>query len=439
MAAAQFRIELPYRKSSFYTPGQRVTGLVIYKTTYPIRIDTVGIKLSGVSEYQSQQGQYGTEYSQLVQETLFENVAILYDGNANVSLAPDEYMWPFEFTFPSLTGEVESNATWGGRRLPLPPSFRKLSGGIGSTVLAQIRYDLEAVILGPGQRLISRSDAKILFCPSRMVDSPDPGLFPQDKLVECISSRREMGKTGWWYNFKVSCKEAFSSSTKLPKSTFSIRMELPSLVVAGQNLPLFMGVDHDLEKSNARDIPLVFLKEIKVRLDSTTRVGAVGTLGMPMGRQKPVTEVFAGPSMTIESTGLVLSERMDLREHLRQHLLLRNYLPSFEMPTVTRSYSMLVSIQIACAGKTFKLDFEVPELIVLSCVSGVKLIPEIGGEMILGNEMEGDTWRRELAAGGRDPELEGNAHHPMHGGELDDSTRLQELEDPSSVPVFELE
>ena len=303
---------------------------------------------------------------------LFDEVQTICSYDQINPLTLGETLWPFGFVFPSESGFHPRQGLRQWRTsahlptvlsepgLPLPPSLEvnrqdwpaKSAPLVYGTTSGRVSiiYELEARLVTAQGSYIRQAFSTIRFRPHTQPQMAPPVFSRQERWFSAESRQVPLK------NHRLSLiSGARSLLLKSLVTRFKLILELPLYATMGEALPIYLGVDYDLDSSTATDLPQVFLESVKIGYTEQIELGP---------RQ---TSYMAGQSATIQSIPLwrnirivcekdkmiPVTERMALhRTVLSEKLIVDKF--SFETPNIRKYYhDFFVSITVVCNGKSF--------------------------------------------------------------------------------------
>ena len=368
-----------------YGPGDAVVGvvqLVLFPDTAQA-VNRIEVAFSGRTEIEcaTRDAQYpysGSHDRRLPwygngRSVLFDEAQTIcsYDRINPPTLG--ETQWPFGFVFPSESSfdpqqrlrrwrtSADLPTALSEPGLPLPPSLdvhrqdwpaKSAPPAYGTTGgRVSIIYEVEARLVTAQGTYIRQVFSTIQFRPHTQPPAPSR-VFCREERWFSAESRQAPVK-----NYKHSLiSGAKSLLLKSLFTKFKLILELPFHATMGEALPIYLGVDYDLESSTATDLPQVFLQSIRIGYVEQIELGP---------RQ---TSFMTGQSTTIQSSPswryiefvyekdkmIPVTERMALHRKLHSDKLIADTF-SFETPNIRRFYhNFFVSVTVVCNGKSFK-------------------------------------------------------------------------------------
>ena len=194
----------------------------------------------------------------------------------------------------------------------------------------------------------------------------------------------------------------------------------------GEALPLYLGIEYDLEKSTAADLPPVLLREVRIGylirqpLYTTDRITTI---------QSPAMRRYT--HLVFENNNMIpITERMALHQSLPPDKLVMDEL-SFETPNIRRFYhDFFLAITVICTGKEFTASSRI-EGCEFSFVPPAALPKgiELPGSRLLPPEAQSEAVY-EMESRAAVKELQGE---PLH--ELESNVRSDQLQGTTAVEL----
>ncbi|MCJ1474956.1 hypothetical protein MMC13_003616 [Lambiella insularis] len=382
MASLRLQLSKPDGRDS-YSPGDAVCGLVYIDSSYDAeQVKRIEVVFSGRSEIECIQRESHYQFSGRAYEEhrpWHGNCRIIYfDNIQTIGLFDDTHYlpsgvshWPFSFVFPAVSNTNQQLRPWRSSTtlstvtsepgITLPPSLSSYeedwpttSGpGVPSMIRgrANVMYELEARLVGrQGDYIRHDICTGLPFTPTRGPLTAQPTYFRKEHSFQSESRQLLPGVDR--FSLRSSAKNFLA---KPPVSAFKIITELPRFSTMGQPLSIYLGVDYDLEKSTATELPPVLLREVRVGFLEQIQLGvrrplyATDRVSTIQSRPKRrfIQHVFKKENMAR------VTERMNLHQSLPPDKLLVNDL-SFETPNLRRFYhDFFLTATLVCAGKEF--------------------------------------------------------------------------------------
>lgn len=338
------------RPEELHTCGQKVKGTVVCRPSK--NLTTLSIRLRGVVRtsvtHSSGNNQSSTTKAKAI---LFEYSHILSHSLSNSGNGQTQ-TWPFEFVFPFEAVPAVQSESWREHEtfhhLPghqLPPTWSSARDR------QSVSYCLEAIALKPSSLFHSKMKEKVqlFFMPCRYVEHPNHLPLIGVRSFTRSSRKLDPALTKQHYSLKEKARHLLGTSLPSePRSSFRIHFEIPRVVCANGDLPIVLGIEHDLANSTSREIPVIYLKELHVNLNAYTFVRARSYIRH--SREKIVIESECG----IETP---MYERMNLSSDIGGLTLkIPNHAISvFKTYSIARSYELKVKIVVSCAEKDYKI------------------------------------------------------------------------------------
>ena len=261
--------------------------------------------------------------------------------------------WPFEFVFPFEALLAVQREKWREHKkfhhLPghqLPPTWSS------DRDKQSVSYYLEAIALKPSSLFHSKKKEKVplFFMPCRQVERPNDLSLIGVRSFTRSSRKLDPALTKQHYSLKEKARHLLGTSLPSePRSSFRIHFEIPRVVCENENLPIVLGLEHDLANSTSREIPVIYLKEFHANLNAYTFVRARNYV--ENSREKMVIESKLGLKMP-------MYERVDLSSDIPGMTLKipSHVVAAFKTYSIARFYELKVKIVVSCAGKDYKIE-----------------------------------------------------------------------------------
>ena len=233
-----------------------------------------------------------------------------------------------------------------------------------------VSYQLEATLVRDGTKIFASHSTSttrpLQLIKPRKTAEPGAQMFGQSKPYTCQSLHLLPG----YEERSLTFKERLSSmrSKNVPVAAFDVKLQMPKVAVLGQALPLFLSIEHKVEKSTAPASPTVYLKSISVTLQSNGSIRCINddifnlsNTDRQEGWDDDMTIASADLKDTptpipANATPLDLRELMDLQLRESQGLS-QGLVPSFSTFNLEIHYWLRVKVAFECAQKSFKTEF----------------------------------------------------------------------------------
>ncbi|KAM7189137.1 hypothetical protein V8F33_010258 [Rhypophila sp. PSN 637] len=282
----------------FFHPGETVTGFISRKQHIVAPRGTITIAVIGrsaaVYTKRRKSGNNTTTRHYHSKFVLFEQTQQVFDGPVHIPAnASEPHTWPFSLTLPIHPSTSTSNIQQKHAErsfLPLDPqticatvlpgSFQFHSGHSHDEVDAWVEYYLEATLTEEHEGTSffgGRKSPKIKHAraPIPLSTAPTPHLLDHRMLRhkmpgQCIYSQRLLPGRGT--ESKLSTREHLSKlfhTSSVPRYTFSVELEFPTVLQFGNSIPLGIRVVPDprnITESIAQVEQAVRLVNLKLRI-----------------------------------------------------------------------------------------------------------------------------------------------------------------------------
>lgn len=371
------RIDIPDQS---YTVNSTVTGAVILTGTGDVDVGHISIAFSGQckSKIVVSRGNNGSStYRGRVH--LFRSTQKLFSGPH--TLHSNEHSWPFTFRFPATCGNSQGDKFQPVRQnmyqlfsgyfnddvnQPLPSTYVLADRGFHTRKSGYVSYQLEAILYkhssGPFSSPQSSTVKKLLYIRPRDEAHPSPQIYTFQEPFVCQS----MHLLPEYETRNLTLKERFLSlRSEKPSASFKITLDMPTVGVCGQALPMYLSAEHDLEKSTSPDLPTLLLKSVKVHLQACAAVRCANdgfsSLFSEGDREECWDEEISIGALETKEHPLPISERMYLGTIMNLKLGKNSGFsrldPSFSTFNLELHYKLRVKVTFECGRKGFKADF----------------------------------------------------------------------------------
>ena len=356
--SCSLRIDIPQRK---YKGGDTVSGFVRLFSRHiagqDVDIGSITIELIGRSTTPGSWYRRPTSIQFLsVKESLLDGPERVFATHREIR-TPSPNVWPFSLTLPLHCGAFPNDTLSRPPLVPsvsddnslLPASFEDAS--VQGT--CSILYELQARLVSPlkdgvaihkgytNQRYIWVHRPRSIEDPMFMFHSKS-ATFKHRSLLLLPKKERECTQCSPTIRERLGL--VLPLAKHLPKAVFTIRVQTPSDAILGQQLPLMLNVEYDLNASMAL-LPVFHLKEVSIHLREETSIWWLKSWNQKIVLQK---KSFETQSPRVNGP-LDLTTVMDTTiDH--------DLTPTFETFNVARSYSLKATVRLECAGKEQLVD-----------------------------------------------------------------------------------
>ena len=353
--------------------GSTISGTVSVHGEKDFDVQSIAISLGArcKTKIKKTQNNHTSVYRGRAQ--LFHDRKVLFTGPH--TLHPG-HSWPFSFTLPLRCAAVgvdpfkQPHGLFNvARQQTLPPAIKPTSSSFGYSECS-ISYQLEAKLVGSRPTLLSSGDfdatRDLDFTTSRNIDNPEPQPITKPWPIIRSSLLLEPGREYEKLSFKDKMKSMRTS--KLPTAKFTIKTLIPSLGVVNKNLTIILSIVHDIEGSSAPAPPMVFLKKFSVYIKSFTHIRAIRNelfVGDIERTWDESVKIASWDSSAQMAEATPITEGMDLGQ-FKKIAVPSNYRPSFSTFNIRRYYRLGVRLTVECAQKTYKMDFETSNFLLLA-------------------------------------------------------------------------
>ncbi|KAL8951188.1 MAG: hypothetical protein Q9222_002818 [Ikaeria aurantiellina] len=372
-----------------YFPGSPVSGTVLLQGNGTFNVQHITITFVGRCKTKVvQQGSNNSRTTHRGRVTMFQFERVLFKGPYSLH-AP--HQWPFEFKFPdhrNTNGAQQfkkSSSLFNEEpQQPLPASFMNNSASLlGPEIDAFVRYELEAALITPSS---SRGDIHVskplALMHHRLERNPNPQLFFMSQKFTAQSIYLLPKYQDRTPSFTEKLK-ATASSSKQPKAQYQLKALLPTVAAIGRPLPLALGITYDEDHSTTTEPPAIYLRKVKVQLESTTWVRcASGSMWSSDDVIETSTSDHPIDDRDFSDQNLRMTDRMEIGSLMNLSIGARKILgslvwaplpPNFRTFNIARKYALKVQVSTECGkqkhskkfvGTSFTLlpsDFSTPE------------------------------------------------------------------------------
>ncbi|KAL8709733.1 MAG: hypothetical protein Q9220_005519 [cf. Caloplaca sp. 1 TL-2023] len=302
---------------------------------------------------------------------LFHFEQVLFQGPYTLR-AP--HQWPFEFRFPdrcsaTVARQFRTPSSLFNEELqqPLPPSFTYISPRLfGPRACGFVSYELRVALVRSSmlKRNFHITKSLTLKC-HRLQQNPCPQL---EFASQCFTSQ-SIHLLPQYQDRPPSLRKKLSATTRLrkhPKVHYLLKAFLPKFAIIGQPLPLVLGVIYDPNHSTTTEPPTVFLRKVKVQLNTTTYVRCVSS---HLLSRRDVFEISTSKhiiDIRDSSDGdLRMTNWMEMGSLMNLKISTQECSPNFSTFNIMRKHALIFHITIECGKRKHRREFIVNNLTLL--------------------------------------------------------------------------
>ncbi|KAF2120579.1 hypothetical protein BDV96DRAFT_595023 [Lophiotrema nucula] len=268
----------------------------------------------------------------------------------------DKKTWNFDFRFPDLTKTRYSRWSHGSKYMKephtLPPSFRSFTESPGG--LALISYYIEASLVRLEPSTVQKTTQVLAYQPS-----------PRGTLADSFLVSRVLYAQTWkplkqtrTAMDKVFNKVSKKSTTPTNGPRIIPTMHVPEKVAPRQHIPLLLSLslDRDIASFGDSDYVKCTLDSVNVTISTFT----TSMCGKPMNQPEDTVSKHV---TCISKQGLNQCIEFDKPTPLTTNFRLvddAECVPSFKTYTITRRYTMTLSVVIKCQDRKFTIKSTTP-------------------------------------------------------------------------------
>ena len=351
-------------------PGDIVSGKVELITTEQVDVEKVNIRLEGRAKVKVVRRQNKNTHTYRSRIIFFVFESTLFKGP--FTLKPGTLEWPFAFDIPEQCSN--NPRAFGSNVLQYPPGFKLDQSAsltlpptvtsydedpFSSSKSCYVSYGLLAKLhVASSFRWDRDQFLSINLQPYREQIVPDDVVYSD--VIRKITIRSlhldpEVGKRS--LTLKERWKSTFSSD-EIPKSCFSIRVELPKSGIAGMPAKAMLRLVYDHKESTAPEVPQILLTDAtySIREQVAAVVQAFHVFDdNDDGYTWEVKRTFC------EWKGRKAFEKCEDGNFIfRQDLRAPTSTPSFGTLNIHWTYILKAKFTIECAGESEKFEAQVP-------------------------------------------------------------------------------
>lgn len=348
--------------SKVYRKGDKVTGRIILVVEEEEHIQSLKLVFGGNCITQTSRPFHVNGGDSSPSRREFEEKIRLFCQEKVIlpasTLSPKKYTWTFEFVFPESTEPRFARVTHGANYLkephPLPPTFQ-LKTNVPSGA-AQISYFVQARLTLGGSKGVKR-------CRVLLPYRPTPQISTLPREARCTSavlySQTWKPARDAVEDVQGTVKNVFSKVSRRARANSTPRiipsLLYPEVVAPGQHIPISLLLRNTKDSINeARAECTIDSLSITISTFSTTMCGH--TLTQP-------EDVVSKHVTCIAKTGMNKTARFGVTSSLTSNFRLVDdgeCVPTFKTYTITRRYSLGISIGIKYEGQSFVIRSNTP-------------------------------------------------------------------------------
>ncbi|GAB7347197.1 hypothetical protein MBLNU459_g3306t1 [Dothideomycetes sp. NU459] len=346
-----------------FTPGQPVSGKVLYSVAAKKDIDEVTITLKGkcFTWIKKRRGGQNAGYHVDKEKIeLFRYQQTLFRGPYSVQ--GTDFEWPFSFQLPETTSYIRDqgsdNVLYNANPQPLPPSVDVQEGGMRASMKAIVSYELK-VKINPNKLLHSEKVVQpLIIIPLSRSYLPRP-----------ISTAVSFGRQEWsssqlrpeQHTFKQKIGHIFSSdpSLRTPEINFVATAYVPQASSIWQPLSISLSIQHQITGPTDPEKPVLVLEQVVVQLKAYTNL-RVSSL---FGGHNEIAKTYLGETripgqhtvLPLDNQPIQVTENLRLADCTREVWRLA---PSFSTYTINQSYSLKIMGRVQHPETRHVFNFE---------------------------------------------------------------------------------
>lgn len=350
--------------SKVYHQGDKVTGRVICAVEEQEYVESLKVTLTGtcvtkttrsfyVAGNDSDSGRSKHEYEERI--CLFSHDQELVPQS---TLLPQKYSWLFEFAFPELTEPRYKRMAHGANYLrhphPLPPSFQFKTSAPGG--MAQISYFVKAKLTLGGSKGSRRARQVLQYHPKSPEDTSHKAkLFSASLYGQTWKPKTTNEEPKSTVN-KVFSKISRRSSTKTsPAPRIVPTISYPERIAPGQHIPLQVNLANTRDPHNQTQSGCT-LDSLKVTISTYSTSMCGHSVTQP-------EDIVLKHATCISRTNMNKSIPFGTPHALTRNFRLINdaeCVPTFKTYTLTRRYTLSISIGIKYADQSYTIRSTTP-------------------------------------------------------------------------------
>jgi hypothetical protein len=278
----------------------------------------------------------------------------------NCNLPASKYSWNFEFTFPSQTERQFSRWAHGSKYArephPLPPTFQAYTDTPGGQ--ATVTYRVEAQLVLGGAKETVKASEMLGYMPSAKNTPLEPQirsrvLYAQTWKPTPKDPKKTVEKIFKKSRSKQTQGNSSDSNNSTPNPRIVPTVYYPEKIAPGQHIPLLLC----LACANVgNDRPECILDSLTVTLTThttsmcgqlRTQPEDIVTKHVPCISRQNINQPLSFSTTTPLTTNFRLIDDAEC-------------VPTFKTYTITRRYTITLTIGVKCAGKTFAIKSTTP-------------------------------------------------------------------------------
>jgi hypothetical protein len=356
MSLPPLRVVVDGDSNKIYRRGDKVTGRVLLLADEQQDIESLKVVFTGACVTKTTRPSHpGTlNANGLNTKREFEERICLFNVEKNIvpqsALTTNKYSWTFEFVFPETTQPRYKRLTRGSHYMkdphPLPPTFQLKSSVPGGT--AQISYSVQARIVFAGSRGMQKAKQSIQYVPTPRVNLPREANFTTTVLY---------GQT--WKPAKgaprMSVEKTLRRSSKDRTPRVVPNIHYPETIAPGQHIPIALSLLNTRDRLNeSKQECIIDSLSITISTYSTTMCGH---------SMKEPEDVVSKHITCIAKTNMNKSIPFGKTRSLTSNFRLvddTECVPTFKSYSVTRRYTLGVSVGLKYADQHFTVRSNTP-------------------------------------------------------------------------------
>ncbi|KAF2131421.1 hypothetical protein P153DRAFT_383529 [Dothidotthia symphoricarpi CBS 119687] len=363
MVLPSLRVIIDGDGNKVYSRGDKVTGRIVCVAEEQEHVESLKVVLTGSCVTKTTRSFFsvGSDISDQLRRDYEERICLFNHEQELVprsTLRPNKYSWTFEFTFPELTEphykRVVHGANYLRRPHPLPPSFQLQTSVPGGA--AQVVYSVQAKLKLGGSKGSRRAKHILQYQPkppgdaSRDIQTFSSALYGQ--TWKPTTAEEDAKPTVNKVFTKVSGR---SSSKTEPAPRIVPIISYPERVAPGHHIPL------ELKLINTRD-PLNEAQS-ECTLDSLSVTLSTYSTSMCGNSSTQPEDIVLKHVPCIARTNMNKSVLFGTAQALTNNFRLvtdTECVPTFKTYTITRRYTLSISIGIKYADQRSTIHFTTP-------------------------------------------------------------------------------
>jgi hypothetical protein len=361
MAVPAMRVIVDGDSNKIYRKGDKVTGRLVLVVEEEQHLDSLKVVFAGNCITKTSRSFHVNGGIALSPRREFEEKIRLFNQEKEILpkclLSAKKYTWTFEFVFPESTEPRFKHLTHGANYLkephPLPPTFQ-LKTNVPSGA-AQISYFIQARLTFGASKPVKRCRVMLPYHPTPQVDIPRQARCTSAVLYDQIwKPKKALGEGTQKRVSKVFSRVSrHASSSGAPRVVPSLLY--PEIVAPGQHIPISIQLRNSRDTENKAEGNCT-IDSLSITISTYSTVMCGNSITQPEDvLSKHVTCITRTNMNKIASFGKTISLTSNFR--LVDDV---ECVPTFKTYTITRRYTMTISVGVKYGDQHFTIRSNTP-------------------------------------------------------------------------------